>query len=268
MIFGFFARRPLLDEATAQWLFDLFAWALRNFGADVFHRHTILVTPTDAHFPGRVDSVHGMARLICERVQDYAGLGHWPCRLVAPTDFNPAAPVRVALAGPLRVGAGAVAQRADAASTLALTYDPDLINDPEALIATFAQSFGHFLGAMAAQEPPAGRENWPHVTEVLGVFMGFGIMLANSAFQVKARSCGSCCGPAAGRASALSQYDVTYALAIFCVLKGIPAKAVSAHLKASLRPFLRKALKEVAGRTEELARLRAIGDPAIAVASA
>lgn len=77
--------------------------------------------------------------------------------------------------------------------------------------------------------------------------MGFGLMFANSAFEVPARSCGSC-GPQAQRRSYLTQYESTYALVIFSALKGIPAKEMVPHLKKPLRSFFRKCIKEVHGK--------------------
>ena len=109
---------------------------------------------------------------------------------------------------------------------------------------------------MSKEPPPGGVENWPHITEVVAVFMGFGLMMANSANTVKIRYCGSCSGPAVERGNALSQYDITYALAIFCCLKEIPMREVLVNLKKSLRPFYKKAAKEVMNKTEELNRIR------------
>ena len=141
---------------------------------------------------------------------------------------------------------------------LAIGYDPQMVGNPEAMIAGFAHSLAHHLGSMAQEPPPGGLQNWPHLTEILGVFMGFGLMFANSAFNVKARSCGSCGGSAPDRYNFLSQYDITYALALFCVLKGIPNRDATPHLKKSLRGFFRSSVKEIRGRTAELERLRGI----------
>jgi hypothetical protein len=80
-------------------------------------------------------------------------------------------------------------------------------------------------------------------------------MMANSANTAKIRSCGSCSGPAVERSNALSQYDITYALAIFSCLKNIPSKEVMVNLKKSLRPFYKKAAKEVMNKKEELDRI-------------
>jgi hypothetical protein len=133
-----------------------------------------------------------------------------------------------------------------------------MVNHPEVLIASYAHTLAHYLGSMASEPPPGDEANWPHITEVLAVFMGFGVLFANSAYTAKVSSCGSCQGPVAERDSFLSQYDITYALAIFTVLKGVKAGEVTGHLKSSLRPYFRRCLKDLKGRGEQLARLKAL----------
>ncbi|MCK5666953.1 MAG: hypothetical protein KAI17_25880, partial [Thiotrichaceae bacterium] len=85
--------------------------------------------------------------------------------------------------------------------------------------------------------------------------MGFGLMFANSAFVYRNVTCGSCQPTTINRSSYLSQYDITYALAIFCVLKEIKPGKVATNVKKSLRPFFRKACKDVKKHKTELARL-------------
>jgi hypothetical protein len=67
--------------------------------------------------------------------------------------------------------------------------------------------------------------------------------------------------PGAERESYLSQYDLTYALALFCALKGIDRGEVLRHLKAPLRGHFKQALKEVNSNAPQLARLRAMDVP-------
>ena len=46
--------KACLDEETTLWLFDTFAWALRNLDARVFYDETILVTPSNQHFESKI----------------------------------------------------------------------------------------------------------------------------------------------------------------------------------------------------------------------
>ena len=246
--------KALLDEETTLWLFDTFTWALRNLDARVFYDETILVTPSNQHFPGRENSVHGMANLIFSQVKEYAGLKHWPTKLTNMAEGMPVKSPKIEIKGALR-GSKGIMPAGGSFHQIPVAYNPDQLRDSEVLIADFAHVLGHYLGSTSKEPPPGGAENWPHITEVIAVFMWFGLMMANSANTAKIRSCGSCSGPAVERSNALSQYDITYALAIFSCLKEIPAREVLVHLKKTLRPFYKKAAREVMHKTEELDRI-------------
>lgn len=244
MLFGLLDHHPLLDEAYAGWMFDVYAWALRNFDPVMFRDETFLVTPSNQHFPGRANSPEEMANLIFRRVVGYAGMAHWPLKLLPPGTcvLEPGTEVRV-VAGTR--GSRAVAADPSPAS-LTLSYEPDYLNNPEAMIAVFAHTLAHYLGTSAAQAPPGGAENWPHVTEILAVFLGFGLMFANTALVLPRGGC--CGGPVVRRQAYVSQHDITYALAIFSALKNVPQKEVLRHLKKPLRGHFKQALREVKGK--------------------
>ena len=152
-------------------------------------------------------------------------------------------------------GSRAVATEKPSAS-LTISYDPSHLNNPEAMIAVFAHTLAHYLGTSAREPPPGGAEDWPQVTELLAVFLGFGLMFANTALILPR---GGCCGGAlVQRQAYVSQHDITYALAIFSALKGLPGRDVLAHLKKSLRGHFNQASREVKGRysprLQEIAR--------------
>lgn len=256
-MFGLLQKRQLLDDNSMEWLYESFAWALRNFDADVFYNETVLVLPSNEFFPGRENSVHGMASLIFQQVKGYAGVSHWPSLLM---DYNSCMidPPRVEIKGALRGAKGVEQESANDASGMLVTYNPDQVLNPEALIASYAHQLAYQLGLLANELPPGGEQNLPHVTEVLAVFMGFGLMFANSAFTFQTGGCGSCKRPGANRSSYLSQYDTTYALALFSALKEIPNSKVLPHLKKSLRPFYKKAVKEIHSREQEFQQLRSL----------
>jgi hypothetical protein len=244
MLLGLLDRRPLLDEIYAGWMFDVYAWAMRNFDPVMFRDETMLVTPSNHHFPGRADSPEEMANLIFNRVVAYAGMVHWPLKLL-PID-------RCVLETPadIRVSSGVRGSRAVASETLTaslkISYDPSNLNNPEVMIAMYTHALAQYLGSSAAEPPPGGTENWPHVTEILAVFLGFGLMFANTALILPK---GGCCGaPVVRRQAYVSQHDITYALAIFSVLKKLPPKEVLKHLKTSLRGHFKQALHEVKAR--------------------
>jgi len=202
--------------------------------------------------------VHEMAELIFRRTADYAGMGHWPLRLLPPGGVFPSMTGRIAVDGPLRGPRSLPAADPSPASVVPVAYDPALVANPEALIAGFAQTLAHHLGSAVREIPPGGLQNWAQATEVVTVFLGFGLILANTAFQFQVRSCGSCGGPAPQRQAFLSQWDITYALALFGVLKDIPTRSALRHLKSSLRGHYKRCVADVRARGEALDALHAL----------
>jgi len=256
MLFSLFASKPPLDEESATWIFQVFAWALRHFDPAYFRDRTILVNPTNEHFPGRADSVQGMADLIFRATAGYAGMSNWPLRLMAPDTRMPTTAPKIQLPHPLRATTDSVSPLVPAGEAIPIGYGPAMIGNPEALIAGFAQNLAHYLSSASGELPPGGLQNWPQATEVLAVFMGFGLMFANTAFNFQTRSCGSCGGPSVQRQAFLSQYDITYALALFCVLKEIPNRETLRHLKKSLRGHFKQCVKDIEARQDALASCR------------
>lgn len=257
-MFGLFNSEAPLDEASVEWLFDIYGWSLRNFGKALFFDETLLIQPNNKYFPGNVTSTEEMAELILKQVKHYANLSHWPTRAVDQNQCStndPSQQQRLVIDGAVRVTNGAVDESLPEDQRLPINYDPVMLNNPETLIASDAHILAHYLGSMAEQDPPGDKANWPHITEVLAVFMGFGILFANSAYHSPSGGCGSCQGPVANRESFLSQHDITYALAIFCVLKGISTGSVTGHLKSPLRGYFKRCIKDVKGRTKQLEQL-------------
>lgn len=250
-----FQSKPVLDEESIQWMLDVYSWALRNFDARVFFEETILVTPTNECFPGEKQTAFDKADLILQQVKRHASMAAWPVELVEE-DANLNQIPELAFEGSVR-GQYALAPKSPGKNTrLPVSYRGELLRNPQIIISDYAQILAHYLGGTTSELPPGGAENWPHCTELLGVFMGFGLMFANTAYNVRVSSCGSCQGPSLERVNYLSQYDICYALAIFAELKEIPSGQVLTFLKKSLHPFYKKALKDIRGRSHELNMLK------------
>ncbi len=257
MAFGLFNTQPVIDPTSSEWIFAAYGWALQNFDAKLFYSDTVLVRPTNEFFPGTVNSVHGMAESIFERVKVYAGISHWPtvvqdqsmCQLTESQQVQ----IHGALRGPEQIADQSIAN----SKRLVIPYNPQQINNPEGMIATYAHIVSHHMGQMVKVPPPGGIDHWPQATELLAVFLGFGFMFANSAYNFRG-GCSSCYNPYAQRDAYLSEAEATYALALFCTLKGIPNSDVTPDLKRHLRGTYRKSVKDISDNVQELDRLKQI----------
>lgn len=259
MLLKIFKRKPkyLLDPDTTQWLFDTYAWALKNFGSDIFYEDTLLVTPTDKHFPDKISNTDEMATKVFNRVKIFAGMEKWECDLKAQEpDNNPVVSPTIVIQNAPQNPAGTFSIEENEKPII--TYNPNQVNHPETLIATYAHELAHYLSNMSEEAPPNGEDLWEPATDLLAVFMGFGLFLSNTAFSFQQHTDIDSQGWATQQQGYLSQFELAYALAIFCLLKEIPYSTVQKYLKKSLQSFYKKAIKEIEKNENELNKLRKI----------
>jgi hypothetical protein len=242
MFANFLNPTPIIDESSQYWILDTFVWALENFELSIFQNDTQLILPTNDFYPGNVRSVHEMAQSVFDRTLKYASLQHWPIVLVKPEDFKQRTLPRLEFTGIKR---GELV-RFDVPPTpeqlIHVSYNPNQVNQPQDLVASFAQAFATIMIVQSGKTPPGGLEFIPQAVDLVASFMGFGVMFSNTAYQFKG-GCGSCFNPYANRNVALSENDMIYCLALFCVVKSLPVKSVVIHLKSHLRPTFKSAYK-------------------------
>lgn len=245
-----FQPKPLIDQESANWIYDTFQWALNNFDREEFYKRSQLVQPNNQFFPGKVDSVHAMAGNIFKHTLNYSGLSHWPFQLQAPEQFEGLPPPRLALESkeaPLeRNSTNSPSKEASLTDQqpLYVSYKPQQTGKPEDLSSTYAHLLAQHVSIQKQLLPPGGQDYFTAGTEVLAIFMGFGVMFANSAFTYRG-GCGSCYNAQANRQSTLSEDEATFALAMYCHLKEIPNKEATLHLKKHLKGNYKRAQAQV-----------------------
>ena len=241
MLGSLFKKEPVLDEEVIEWLFHAYAWTFRNIGSGDSFGKTQLIEPSNRFFPGRETSEQGMAGLIFDQVKAYAGVSDWPCQLINRHAYDeeqwPAVSIHDALAG---------------GRPLLILYEPLQARTPEVMIANYAYILAYHLVDLAQEPLPCEQEQWTCLLELIGVYLGFGVMFVNTASPERGGGCGRCWSPLMERQGQLSENEVSYALAIFCALKNIPAKQVTPLLKSYQRGFFKRALNDVLARQDRM----------------
>lgn len=256
---GLFRSKPVLDDASAAWLIEAFAWALRNLDRDIFFKHTELVTPSNRHFPDRIGDPGKLPGILFERVRNLAGMAAWDCDLVMQ---DPDPELRVARTLYIRnaehppAGTFSIVGQEDKRARI--TYNPALLHDPERFIATMAHELAHYLGSSIAEPPPGGEDYHEHATDVLAVVMGFGLFQLNSTFSFRqfTDTATGTQGWSTQSLGYLSRWESAFALALFCHLKDIPAEHAARYLEQPQLGHFRKALKSMPHYDEALRALR------------
>jgi Tfp pilus assembly protein PilF len=238
------------------WQFECFAWLLRHNGGFAQFRDTRLIQPTNHFFPQQDLEGHELAKAIFEQVKEYAGMGEWPCRLKAQSEDAKTILAPLLFIADYQSPHGTY--RYEPKKGAIITYNPADLHQPMQMIATMAHELGHYLTAYFPEEPPTGWDNWEPATDITGVFLGFGIFIANTRFSFTRFTDFDSHGWSIHSSGYLPEIEILYAQAIFSNLLGIPHRDILPHLKSSLRGEYKKAYREVAAQTEMLALLRAI----------
>lgn len=112
-----------------------------------------------------------------------------------------------------------------------ITYSPNLLANPTALVATMAHELCHYLMANVAAEPPCGWAAHEPLTDLAAVHEGFGVFLCNSAFHFSQWTSATHQGWQSGRQGYLDEAELGFALGVFCIRRGIDPELAMGHLK-------------------------------------
>lgn len=245
-MFGWFNKSPLLDDDTACYLEDAFAWAWQLLAE---HRQQLqLILPDPSFFPDVSQSAQQMAEQTLARVLQYSLMSAWPISL----SQQPPRIGQPQFAGALL---GAQAKCLNGYSGLGhiqLQYHPRQLKQPQHFIAHLAVQNAYLLGRAYSVSPPGGESLRPLASEVLAVALGFGVLITNSVYQFRT-GCGSCYDAVANRASQLDEASGLYCLALFGHAMALPYNQLKRPLKGYLHSDFKRAWQQVEARQQQRA---------------
>ena len=239
-------RRGVVDPDMEAWILNGFAHLHARLGADLPLAGKAPVLPAEGYF---VIEGEGEARgaAIFRQVAVYAGMEGWPVRVEA---VQPTRAYRAGTAvfvqpdddGP----AGTFEVRND---EIVITYDSALLADPMSLVAVFAHELTHFLLFDRQAYDDLELEEAEMLTDLGAVYLGFGVFLANAAFEHSGFSSGMEIGWSLNRQGYLSENSLLFALAVYLRLVGSAESAIAdtgSCIKPRLQRTFDRAVKQAA----------------------
>jgi hypothetical protein len=253
-----FARKLIVDDETAAWHVENFAWLVRQFSGTDGLAQSKLVLPKPGYFISDGETGHAFALRVFDQVKTYCGMADWEADLVA--DDNPLAErsaMSMAMIAPQKHALGTFGV---AGNRIVISYVPGLMQRPDSLIATLAHELAHYLLATAREPPPCEYDEKEFLTDLAAVYLGFGVFLANTRFRFEAFQDGPLQGWRMGHSGYLPEADIIFALALFLKVKALDPMPALGCLKPHLAGLLQRTLRDLAGRETMLAPIRtAIG---------
>ncbi len=239
-----FKKKHLLSDDSLHFQIETFKWLLTYFGGDAFYKDTTLILPTEEFFPNIMRGPEELAESTFRCVQKYVGMDNWPCELQEqePDPDYKVAPTTIIKGGeysPLGTFSAKNSKK------VIITYNPAIISDPSQLVATFAHELAHYLTGTCQEPPPGGWDNWEFATDIAGVFMGFGIFLANSAFSFSQYTDIDSQGWSTSRSGYLSEPEFAFSLAVFLKLQNHNASRIYKYLDTNIKAYVKRSFAEL-----------------------
>lgn len=228
-----FKQRSFLDSEDEAWLLETWAWFLANFGGLERLRNSPLVDATREYFPPTDATGHERAEHVFACVKKHAGMSEWRCMLAPQAERIERRVGEFAILkiekGDLPAGTFSVAK-----GEATITYDPAAIATPARLVATLAHELAHYLLHSVPGTPPGGEDMEEFATDLMTVYLGFGLFSANQAFNFRQFGDAFAQGWQTSGLGYLRERDWAFALALFCALRDEPVRVLKGRLKPHL----------------------------------
>ncbi|MDF9832392.1 hypothetical protein M2103_000602 [Ereboglobus sp. PH5-5] len=232
-------------EERALWLYQHYLWLEKNLPPKIEPEPARIVLATKDFFPDTYANDHASAECVFQRVRDLMGLSNWVCRLECGDDEGRAMQSDLRASGMLGQTSQSGAAGLFSASQedgVVITYSSSLLQNPVGLVATFAHELCHYLLATVETEPPATWEALEPLTDLCAITEGFGVFLCNAAFQFTQWTSYDQQGWSWQRSGYLSEEEIAFALAVFCVRNKLDASIIAKSIKPNANEIFCDAL--------------------------
>lgn len=224
-MFGLFAPRCPLDTAEKAWVERRMVWLADRFGIDRLRSATVLL-PTAEFFPEPYTPDYAGCRTCLDRMCGHLRVDPRSVRLeVVDDDAMPGA-------------AGLYQMRERSVICVAESQ----LDDPPRLLATLTHELAHELllkGGHLTSDTPDHEQ----VTDLLPVFLGAGIPLANATVRATSWSAGEWSFSSFSKQGYLSSIQLGYALAVFAFVRGEDRPRWASHLRTDAAVTLKAGLR-------------------------
>lgn len=235
-----FSAKPPISREEYDWLLACFAWLRNALG----NRHTAPELIVPGH-PALVAARTGPE--LFEAVRKLMRMDDWPCRLELvrendPPDYD----------GTISSGSGACGTCEVVNGVAIIRYSSLMLSNPDALAGTFAHELCHFL-LWEAGDPPGGPDLMEHSTDCAAAYLGFGVLLANSARTFSKWQDELYGFWQSSTAGYLSEQALVTATVASAALHGFDLSPAERSLKPYLKVDIKKARKAIARNHPDMA---------------
>lgn len=242
-----FSRRAI-EEHIADWVEDRLAILLEHFAGERPIHATKLILPGAEDFILDAKTATARAEQVYRYTAAHAGFADWPVKLVSMGDEGPK-DLGGVIVPSANTAAGAFS--VDAKGDVEIRFSRDLMDQPPDLVSTFAHELAHLLLHSRQVEEGVSGEDAELMTDLAAVYLGFGVYLANSAFELQQFDDGLMGGWSSRRQGYLTENTLVYATAVFCAIQDDGFEDARCALKPRLQGVFDRACRQISRRGDQ-----------------
>ena len=251
-----FGKPRLVDKHTEAWVIDRLAWILENLSAEKSVKSTQLILPKGEFFPDLPEDPKDRAEALFKKVAYYCAIEDWQVELECYQSHQSREVGPYWHLQPLEPSPAGYFESQNNQVTIA--FGDTLLDKPHHLIATFAHEIAHYVLAYCPWPEDFSEDDHELVTDLTAVYLGFGVFLANSAFETEGRSDFLGQGWSTQSQGYLSEETLLFALALFLRIQDSDPDLALSGLKARLHKPFKKAMKQTESLDEDIAYLKSL----------
>jgi hypothetical protein len=219
-----------IDEKA--WIEKRFAWLIAEFGMERLKESTF-VLPTTDYFPASYRCTDEEIVELMRIVADYMQVPFESLELHIYQDDRPQFDGMI---NELTAGL-----YTESEGRFGIWIEVATLNDPLATVSTIAHEIGHVL-LLGEKRISVDEPDHEDLTDLLTVFMGLGVVTANSVIHEHHWTAGQFSGWSVGKRGYLTMNMYGYALAIYLLLRAENGKTYLSHMRPDVRGACQKGM--------------------------
>jgi hypothetical protein len=229
---------------VVEWILSLVPWM--DTALDVRARRGVITLPTEDDYPVD-DAFEGLALAedYLAFVLEHAGMGERRFAVVEQEERGAGAALRGMVHAMTPGIAGGTAAPVDRRKPLPISVLPATFGDAPRLVAVLGRGVAHYRMQEARTPIPGPESMHGAAVDVLTVFLGFGVFLANACHRAGGFERGGLVGFSVQRLGELGPVEVGYALALRAKLIGADVREITPHLRDNPRAAFVAALRDL-----------------------
>jgi hypothetical protein len=236
-MFGWFRSKPTCPVAppARAWIESRTRWLVSEFGLAAA-RNAAAVLPTPEFFPEKYDASDEAGRILFESVCRHMRIDPRGLTLYFFESHRP-----LVNQGFFQ-SQSAAGLYENGAEGIRIQIDAKALEDPLTLVATAAHELSHVL-LLGQGRLTGGEPDHEEITDLLTVYLGFGVFTANTRVRDRASSTATTESWSISKLGYLGQPEVGYALALWARLREETNPAWASALCADVRAYFRQGVR-------------------------